>query len=301
VDEYYKEEEDRDMMSSDFIGICNQYLVDQDRGFVGLPQLLVYRRDAISDVEASVYEPIICLIVQGSKITSIGDRSVQLTPGDALLVTHDLPVVSRITKASVQEPYIAVILSLDLDLVRNLDKELASSRTEQAQASSLSVGPADPAWLEPLGRYLKLKDNPQDARVLGPALLREIHYRLMLSPLGAMMGTFSNADSQAGRVAMAIQRLRNEYKGSLSVADLAKTAGMSVSSFHQHFRSVTETTPLQYQKDLRLIAARDLLVNKNFSVSQASFEVGYESPTHFSRAYREKYGRPPSKDTRSEL
>jgi transcriptional regulator GlxA family with amidase domain len=104
------------------------------------------------------------------------------------------------------------------------------------------------------------------------------------------------ADSHASRVAKAIQRVRAEFRSPLGVSDLAKTAGMSASSFHEHFKSVTGTTPLQYQKDLRLIEARALLVDRNHSVSEAAYAVGYESPTHFSRDYSRKFGRPPSRD-----
>ncbi|MEZ5713918.1 MAG: AraC family transcriptional regulator [Paracoccaceae bacterium] len=262
-----------------------------------LPGLTVYRRDAPSAIEALLYEPVICLILQGSKVTSSGDQSVALFPGDALLVSHDLPVTSRITRASRQEPYLALILSLDPVLVRGLYDQLAEAPLPDAPARPLSAGPADPAWLDPLARYLALAANPLDARVLGPATLREIHYRLLLSPLGRMLRNLATADSHASRVARAIHQLRRDYRSRLSVEDLARTAGMSASSFHEHFKSVTGTTPLQYLKELRLIEARSLLTDQRQSVAQAAFAVGYESPTHFSRDYSRKFGLPPSRDS----
>ncbi len=261
-----------------------------------LPNLSVFRRDAVSALEAFVYEPVLCLIVQGCKVTSVGDRSIDLTPGDALLVSHDLPVVSRITQASVAEPYLAVILALDLALIRSLSEHVAEIPVPAAEERSLAVGRAEAAWLAPLERYLALSDHAQDAKVLGPAILREIHYRLLLSPMGAMLRTLLAADSHASRITKAIQRLRADFHAPLRVADLARTAAMSVSSFHHHFKAVTGTTPLQYQKDLRLIAARDLLVNRKSSVSEASYAIGYESPNHFSRDYHRKFGCPPSRD-----
>lgn len=142
-------------------------------------------------------------------------------------------------------------------------------------------------------------DTPLDAHVLGPAILREIHYRLVLSPLGAMVRTLASADSHASRVARAIHKVRAEFRAPLSVPDLARTAGMSASSFHEHFKSVTGTTPLQYQKALRLIEARALITERAASVAQAAFAVGYESPTHFSRDYARKFGRPPSREARA--
>jgi len=276
--------------------LCNRYSIDKVEAFQDLPGLSILRREAPSDIEAVIYEPVVCLILQGSKVTSIGDQFVELKPGDALLVSHDLPVVSRITRASVEEPYLALILSLDLGLVRGLYEQVADAPMSAARVRSLSAGPAEPAWLAPLVRYLELIDNPLDAKVLGPSVRREIHYRLLLSPIGKMLRNLLVADSHASRVAKAIRRLRAEFRSPLSVSDLAKTAGMSASSFHQHFKAVTGTTPLQYQKDLRLIEARALLANASLTVSAAAYAVGYESPTHFSRDYSRKFGLPPRRD-----
>lgn len=271
------------------------YAFETDIGFEGLPGLSIYRRTAPSDIEAVVYYPVLCLILQGGKVTSAGDQVAELRPGDALLVSHDLPVVSRITEASTTTPYLAVILSLDLGLMRSLYDQVAEAGEPEPTSRSLAAGPADPALLAPLIRYLELMDSPLDARVLGPSILREIHYRLLLAPLGGMLRELLVANSHASRVARAIRMLRAEFRRPLSVADLARAAGMSVSSFHEHFKSVTGTTPLQYQKDLRLIEAQALLADRNQSVAQAAYAVGYESPTHFSRDYSRKFGRSPSK------
>lgn len=278
------------------IELSIRYYYDIQGKTAGLPSLSVLCREAPSEIEAAIYHPVICLILQGNKITSIGDQIVELRPGDALLVSHDLPVLSRITRASVQQPYLAVILSLDLGLVRSLYDQVADAPACDTRVRSLSAGPADAAWLAALIRYFELIDNPLDERVLGPSIRREIHYRLLLSPLGAMLRNLLVADSHASRIAKAIQRLRAEFRTPLAISDLAKTAGMSTSSFHEHFKTVTGTTPLQYQKDLRLITARALLAGKSHSVSEAAFAVGYESPTHFSRDYSKKFGLPPSRD-----
>jgi AraC-like DNA-binding protein len=281
---------------SPLANLCNRYALEKAQPSHELPGLAVLRREAESDIEAVVYEPVMCLILQGSKVTCIGDRTVELTPGDALLVSHDLPVTSRITRASVQEPYLALILSLDLGLVRSLYDQLADAPMPEAHGRSLSAAPAETAWLAPLARYLELMDDPLDAKVLGPSILREIHYRLLLSPLGRMLRNLLVADSHASRIAKAIRMLRAEFRAPLSVSELARTAGMSASSFHQHFKSVTGTTPLQYQKDLRLIEARALLRSGAHAVSDTAFAVGYESPTHFSRDYSRKFDVPPSRD-----
>lgn len=279
-----------------FIKQAIRYNTEKSDRFRELPNLSIYCRDDVSDIEAMIYEPVVCLILQGSKVTSIGDQRADLRPGDALLVSHDLPVVSRITKASKQEPYIAVILSLDLGLVRSLYNQAVDANLPEAKAQALSSWKADPAWLAPLIRYFELMDNPMDAQVLGPSILREIHYRLLLSPIGQMLRHLLTADSHASRIAKAIHVLRSEFHLPLRVSDLANISGMSPSSFHEHFKSVTGTTPLQYQKDLRLIEARASLVERGQSVSETAYAVGYESPTHFSRDYSKKFGVPPSRD-----
>ncbi len=261
----------------------------------GLPGLTVLCRERETDIEAVVYEPVLCLILQGRKKTWIGDQIADVGPGDAIVVSHHLPVQSRITRASPQEPYLAVILALDLVLVRSLYDQVADVPWQDAHGRSLAAGPADPAWLAPLARYLDLGDKPLDAKVLGPSILREVHYRLLMSPAGGMLRNLLVADSHASRIARAIHCLRRDFRGSVSLPELARTAGMSATSFHQHFKAVTGTTPLQYQKDLRLIAARALLAEAGQSVSEAAYATGYESPTHFSRDFRRKFGRPPSR------
>jgi AraC-like DNA-binding protein len=252
-------------------------------------------------MEALIYEPALCLILQGSKIASIGEQVANLGRGDALVISHDLPVVSKITKASTTEPYLAVVLFLDLQVLHSLYDQVVEVRVPVANTRSLAVGSAEAAWLAPLVRYIELAGSGLDAQVLGPAILREIHYRLLLSPVGAMLRNLLVADSRASRVARAIRQLRSEYRAPLKVPDLAKAAGMSESSFHEHFKAVTGTTPLQYQKDLRLIEAHALLTALTHAVSEAAYAVGYESPNHFSRDYSKKFGVPPSKGASTQV
>lgn len=261
-----------------------------------LPNLFVLREDSVTAFDAVIYNPVVCLILQGAKVTTIGDQVTKLAAGDALIVSHDLPVQSKITIASAAKPYLALILSLDLSMIRSLYEQVGSHVQDAPDARSLSSGPADTELINTISRYLALQDAPLDAAVLGPSILREIHFRLLMSPTGGMLRSLLSVDSHASRVSKAILKLRSKFRESLTVADLAQVAGMSQSSFHTHFKLVTGTTPLQYQKDLRMIAARDLLRSGHHSVLAASFEVGYESATHFSRDYQRKFGLPPSKE-----
>ena len=262
----------------------------------GLPGILFMRQATVTRFEATIYEPVICLILRGSKETCIGPHRIRLSPGDALLISHDLPVRARITRASLAEPYLALILRIDLGLIRALYDQVADAVQGTACARSFATGPLDPHWAEPLARYLALVHAPLDARVLGPSLRREIHYRLLISPLGGMLRNLLSAQSHASRVSRAIHRLRSDLTAPPAIPALAREVGMSASSFHQHFRQVTGTTPLQYLKELRLTRARDLLRGGAHTVATAGLAVGYESPTHFSRDYSRKFGAPPSRE-----
>jgi AraC-like DNA-binding protein len=275
--------------------LSSRHIVDQQGEKGVMPRLSVFRWEEPSPIEALTYEPALCVILQGSKTASIGNQVAHLGRGDALIISHDLPVVSKITKASTKEPYLAVVLFLDLKLLHSLYDEVADVIRPSENGRSLMVDPVDAAWLTPLIRYFQLESNSADAKVLGPATLREIHYRLLRSQAGAMLRNLIATDSKASRVAKAIRQLRSEFRAPLRVPDLAKAAGMSESSFHEHFKSITGTTPLQYQKDLRLIEAHALLKAQSHTVAEAAYAVGYESPNHFSRDFSKKFGRPPSK------
>lgn len=264
-----------------------------------LPNLKVLEKAEISAFDSVLYNPVACLVLQGAKETTIGDQSVMLHAGDLLIVSHDLPVQSRIVSASPATPYLAVIIALELGLFRSLYEQIGSGSGELPPARSLSAGRADPAILEPVSRYLALTASSIEAEVLGPSILREIHFRLLVSATGGMLRSLLSIDSHASRVARAILQIRRDFRENLSVPEIARSAGMSQSSFHSRFREVTGTTPLQYQKDLRMIAARELLRAGRHSVAMAGFEVGYESPTHFSRDYQRKFGLSPSRESGS--
>ncbi|MEP4039048.1 AraC family transcriptional regulator [Pseudophaeobacter sp.] len=250
----------------------------------------VFQRDADSEYEATLYNPFICIILQGRKEVHIGQNSVSLVPNDALLVSHDLPVTAKIFEASQTAPYRSLVFALDLGLLRSLFDQVGEVIQNESSASALAATSADPSFIAPMVRYLELMDAPIDAQILGPMIVKEIHFRLLMSPIGGMLRNLLSVDSHASRIATSIKKIRGSFREPLIVAQLAEIAGMSPSSFHEHFKSVTGTTPLQYQKDLRMIEAREILMKGAPSVSAAGFEVGYESPTHFSRDYSRKFG-----------
>lgn len=257
--------------------------------------LLLLRYVKPTELEATLYEPVVCLILQGRKMTALGAHSLEFGAGVSLIVSHDLPVVARVTEASESEPYLAMIFQLDLGTIRSLYAEIDGIDPEEDPVSSLQVHPTEEAILGALARYLALAETPLERKILGPAYQREISFRLLMAPHGSMLRRLLRLDSHASKIARAIAWIRLHYKESVVVPELAKHAGMSVSSFHQHFKEITGSSPLQYQKTLRLLEAQRLLTVGEQSVAETALEVGYESPTQFSREYARMFGVPPSR------
>jgi len=272
-------------------------LIKQAEGFIKqaanpVHGLILLQQDSPSSFEAFLYEPVLCLILQGRKQVSIGEQTLSFGPGECLLVSHDLPVTSRITKA----PYLALVLGVDVATIRKLYDEVAETMPDSEHACAAQTHRADSGLLDAFRRYLALTDSPEDAKVLGPLISKEIHYRLLVAPFGGMLRSLIRHDSTASALARAIGHIRGNIRSPITIPDLARQVGMSVSLFHKQFKTITSTTPLQYQKELRLLEARQLLRTGGTSVTTAAFDVGYESPSQFSREYARKFGLPPSQD-----
>lgn len=262
----------------------------------------VSRARAPTPLAAIVYQPIFCLVLQGEKQALLGERTVSFGRGQSVIVSLDLPTSSRIVKASRAEPYVALALRLDAGLLRELAAEMEPVGQEArggAKAEAIAAGEVDAAILDAFARLFGLVGKPADTRrVLAPLILREIHFWLLRAGHGAMLRELARADSHAAGIARAVAVIKRDYALPLRVADLARVAGMSPSGFHDHFKAVTGTTPLQFQKRLRLMEARRLLLGDDVGVSAAAFEVGYESPTQFSREYARQFGQSPRADKR---
>lgn len=259
-----------------------------------LAGIQLLQQHSVSSPDPGFYEPVLCLILQGRKQVAFGDRTLSFGPGECLLVTHELPVRSRITKA----PYLALVFEVDIAAVRTLYEVITGPALDR-HARAAETHRASPALLDALRRYLALAEAPADAKVLGALISREIHYRLLVAPFGGMLRLLVRHDSNASAIARAIGHIRADIRSPIRVPDLARRVGMSASSFHQHFRRTTSTTPLQYQKEVRLLEARRLLRAGEASVTTAAFEVGYQSASQFSREYARKFGVAPSHDLQS--
>ncbi|NVZ50903.1 AraC family transcriptional regulator [Pseudomonas sp. B6002] len=260
-----------------------------------VPGLTTIRSTTPSGLIHSMPNPLICLILQGTKEVTMGTQTYTFQAGDSLLITADVPTVSQITKASVEEPYLSIVLDLDPAVIA----ELSLQMKPQQVAEGMPVKAAERTDAEVVDAALRLMrtlDFPDCAPVLYAQRVRELHYWLLAGRHGAAIRRLGWTEGQAHRVARAVAVLRADFKQPLPVDQLAATAGMSPSSFHRHFRAVTSLSPLQFQKNLRLIEARRMMMAEGSSASSAAFNVGYESVSQFNREYARMFGLPPIKD-----
>ncbi|EPR2983607.1 AraC family transcriptional regulator N-terminal domain-containing protein [Vibrio parahaemolyticus] len=243
------------------------------------------------------HNPSICLIAQGRKRVLLGEESFIYDANHFLISSVDLPIIANIIEASEEQPYLGLIMELDLTEISQLivDSELAFTQAKEAQ-KGIAVGELSESLLDAFVRLAELLDEGQNIKILAPIIKREIFYRLLMSEQGTRLHQIVTAGSHSHQIAKAIDRLKNNFVKPLSVGDLASFTGMSKSSFYTHFRSMTSMTPLQFQKKLRLSEARRLMLTENLDAMAATFKVGYESPSQFSREYSRLFGAPPSKD-----
>lgn len=259
-----------------------------------IPGLTTIRATKPSGLEYAISRPLACLVMQGSKQVTMGTENFEFSAGDSLLITGDVPTVSQITRASATEPYFSLVLDLDLKVIAELAVEMKLGPV--TQGSPVRVEPTDGEVADSALRLMRLLERPTALPVLQTQLVREMHYWLLVGKHGPAIRQLGWPDSHAQRVARAVTLLRMEFAQPLPIGRLAEAAGMSPSSFYQHFRAATSLSPLQFQKQLRLIEARRLMTAEDMSASSAAFAVGYESVQQFTREYRRLFGLPPGKD-----
>ncbi len=243
----------------------------------------------------TVYQPLLCLAVQGGKQVTLGDQEFTYVPGRCGVVTHDLPATGRIIEATPDKPYLCFVLNFDPVALGELALRVPPP-PGVAPPLGLTVTDAGPELLDAALRLLRLLDDPQALPVLAPMAEQEILYRLLTGPHGPRMRQITSGQGSVAQIGRAIAWIRQHFHERLSIDRLAAEAGMSQSSLHEHFRAVTAMTPLQFQKQLRLQDARGLMLAGGLDATTAAFRVGYESPSQFSREYRRHFGEPPARD-----
>ena len=265
-----------------------------------VPGLRLSRRTAPSEFLCTTYEPELVVFAQGEKRITVGGTTHFCDGSNFVLTSVDLPVESQITKASKDEPYLAMVLKLEMPVVREIlsqDEFLVPEVSFGARG--MAVGKTPVELLSACYRLLDLLDTPQDIPFLGGLMQREIIYRVLRGPLGRHLRAIATLGEQSNRTAKAVAWLKANYEKPLRVEELASVAQMGVSTFHHHFRSLTAMSPLQYQKRLRLHVARVRMITEGKDAASAAFEVGYESASQFNREYSRFFGQPPMRDIKT--
>lgn len=261
-----------------------------------VPGLSLYRRTAPTPCAPTTYEPSLAVFVQGQKRVNMGGTTYLCDESTFLLTSVDVPVVSQIF-ASEEVPYLALRLALEMPTVREIiSREDLPEPAVSSRARGIAVGKTTPELLSACSRLIDLLDTPEDMPFLSSTIQREIVYRLLRGPQGESLRAIATLGNQSHRTAKAIAWLKGNFDKPLRVEELAGVARMGTSTFHHQFRALTAMSPLQYQKQLRLHAARDRMLNDGLDAASAAFEVGYESASQFSREYKRFFGQPPMRD-----
>jgi AraC-like DNA-binding protein len=258
----------------------------------GLPRVSMVRAEACSD---QVYEPMVHLVLQGTKSLSIGDQILRFEPATYFLVPVDVPAVGQIRSEQPGSPYLALSLTLDPTVIAAMLADLAESPPAR-HSPGFSVAAAGPELIDAWLRMMRLIDRPNEAAMLAPMIEREILFRVLQGPHGDVLRQIARADSRLSQVRRAIDWIRTHFAEPFRVEPLAAMTGMSVAVFYRHFKAVTAMTPIQYQKRLRLLKARRQLLFEPYDASSVAFSVGYESASQFSREYARMFGMPPVRD-----
>lgn len=262
-----------------------------------IPSLRLIRASNVSEPLHSIYEPSLLVIAQGSKIVTLADESYQYDPASYLVASVHLPISGRIIQATQQEPYLCVQLSFSTDQILDIIKESDQAWSRKMDSGrGLVVNKTNSDLLNAVLRLVGLLDTPRDIPAISPLIVREILYRILQDKQGNLIKQFAMIGSHAHCIAKVIQMINNDFPKPLRIEELAKKVNMSTSSLHTQFKKVTAMSPLQYQKLIRLQEARRLLLAESSEAANVGFQVGYESPSQFSREYARMFGLPPISD-----
>lgn len=262
-----------------------------------VPGVILLRSNQVKRPTHLIFRPALCVVVQGAKWAIFGDRRLDYRAGQALLVNVEMPAFGRVAEASPTEPYLGVIIEFDLPILREVLEQLPHPlKPSGAAGAGVFVVDLDGSLLDCTLRLLRLQNTPEAIPILYPSILREICYWLLTGPYGGEVARIVLGSSHSQGIISAIYALRSRFTEPVRIEELARTAHMSPSAFHRQFKALTSMTPLQYQKQLRLIEARHLMMTDAANAEGAAMRVGYESPSQFNREYTRMFGAPPRRD-----
>jgi AraC-like DNA-binding protein len=252
---------------------------------------------APEDAKHGLFSPSLCVVAQGAKQIALGGDVFEYDEGTALVVSVEIPAIGRVTRASREEPYLGMTIALDIGILHEVLSQLTSSPKPTSDRLCVFVERLSDPVFDCVVRLARLLSTPDAISILYPPLMRELCFYLLTGPNGAEVSKIARTESHTRRISDALLFVRQNFTRSIRVEEMAAIARMSTSSFHEHFRTLTAMSPLQYQKQLRLLEARRLMVVEASSVTEAALQVGYESLSQFSREYAKMFGAAPKRDS----
>lgn len=284
-------------VQQELAGIIARYSKQEGINETCIPGVSLFKSSAMDAPLPSIYSPCLLVLAQGRKQVVLNQEIYCYGPAQYLAVSVNLPVLNQITEASKTAPYLLMQIDLRLPLISELLLHTGRSATSTAKTDrGLFVGHVDEKMGDGILRLARLLDFPEDIPVLAVQTMREIFYRVLCGPYGSRVSQIALRGSHMDRIAGIIRKIKESVHEAIIVEDLAHAAGMSVSSFHAHFKAVTAMSPLQFQKHLRLIEARNLMLGRDMDAASAGYQVGYESSSQFNREYARMFGSPPGRD-----
>lgn len=265
-----------------------------------IPGVRIVKHTHTTDFMKCFYDPSCILILQGVKHLFYGNEHIKYTKGQYVVSCTDIPVSSRVAKASIEDPFVVLILELNSSIISNLilETDLPKSITSlDNEEKSLAIADTDKDLLDSFYRLAGLLEKPEhEQKILSPIIIKEIYYRLLTGELGSQLRIINTKGTRPNQITEAISIIKERFNEKINMDELDEHVNMAPSSFYRNFKKITQVSPLQYQKQLKLYEAQRLMLTGNYDVTGASYEVGYESPTQFSREYKKMFGNPPKTD-----
>ena len=260
----------------------------------------IVRRNNPTEFLRCFYNPSCILVLQGLKHMLYGNENIIYGKGQYVVSCTDIPVSSRVVQATEEAPFVVLILEFDSNLISNLLLETKIKNTVDYDAKCLAISDTEEELLDAFFRLAQLLEKSESEQsLMAPMIIKEIYFRLLTGPLGNQLRLINTKGTRSNQIARAISLIKDKYSEKLNMDDIAQCVNMAPSSFYRNFKKVTRVSPLQYQKQLRLYEAQRLMLSGNYDAASACYEVGYESPTQFSREYKKMFGNPPAKDIKS--
>lgn len=260
----------------------------------------IVRRNNPTEFMRCFYNPSCILVLQGLKHMLYGNENLVYTKGQYVVSCTDIPVSSRVVEASDDKPFVVFILELDSNIISNLILETKLPKSIDTNPKALGIADTDNELLDAFYRLALLIEKPEsEQQIMSPIIIKEIYYRLLTGPLGSQLRLINTKGTRSNQIAQAISLIKERYSEKLNMDEVAKAVNMASASFYRNFKKVTQVSPLQYQKQLRLNEAQRLVLSGEHNAESASYIVGYESPTQFSREYKKMFGNPPKTDVKN--